>query len=306
VGLWGASIGAQIYRYRHVSDRVQRQQTRWVVYGLTITLAVGMTFYFARQMNYPEGGPGNGPALLYDVAMTTGMYLAILATPVTIGISILRYQLWGIDLLISRTLVYVPLTAILAGLYSATVTLCQKLFIAVTGDKSDAAVILTTLVLATTFTPIKNALQGIVDKRFKEALDPERVLKAFNEDVQEEISLIDARRITRRLLDEAVHAFGARSGAVYLGPANQETPAHTIGEWTGAGVLDLPLETAGLRLGRLVLGPRRRNVEYTAQDREILQATVTLVADAIGTAKVPVTGRPLPPANTLTLPTLNR
>ena len=306
VGLWGASIGAQIYRYRRVSDQVQRQQTRWVLYGVTVTLALGMTFYFARRLDGMPDGPTTGAALVYDLATLTGMYLALLVTPLTIGISILRYRLWGIDMLINRTLVYVPLTAILAGVYAASVTLCQKMFIAVTGDKSDAAIILTTLVLATTFTPIKNALQAFVDKRFKDALDPARVLKAFNEDVQEEISLIDARRITHRLLDEAAHAFGAQSGAVYLGPANQETPAHTIGEWTGTGVLDLPLETAGVRLGRLALGPRRHDAEYTAQDREMLQTTVTLVADAIGTAKVPGAGRPLTPAGTLTLPTLNR
>ena len=296
VGLLGASIIAQIYRYRYLSNRTQRQQTRWVLYGLTVTLVLGTTFYFARQMDGIQDGPASGPALVYDLVTLTGMYLAILVTPLTLGISILRYRLWGIDMLINRTLVYVPLTAILAGVYSATVTLCQKTFITFTGDKSDAAIILTTLVLATTFTPIKNGLQGFVDKRFKDAPDPARVLKAFNADVEAEISLIDARRITHRLLDEAAHAFGAQSGAVYLGPADQETLVHTTGDWTGSGVLDLPLETAGMRLGRLVLGPRRHDAEYTAQDRESLQATVTLVADAIGTAKVPVAARPVPHA----------
>ena len=62
---------------------------------------------------------------------------------------------------------YIPLTGILGGLYAAGVALFQRLFVAVTGDKSDGAVVITTLVLAGMFTPIKNWLQGFVDRRFK-------------------------------------------------------------------------------------------------------------------------------------------
>ena len=78
----------------------------------------------ASASTSPAPSTRPGPArhtnnLLYDLATLTGMYLAVLMTPLAIGISILRYRLWGIDVLINRTLVYVPLTAILAGIYSA-------------------------------------------------------------------------------------------------------------------------------------------------------------------------------------------
>ena len=80
-----------------------------------------------------------------------------------------RYRLYEIDHLISRTLVYVPLTALLAGLYAATVTLLQRLFQSLTGDRSDAAIIISTLILASVFTPLRKWLEGIVERRFKPA-----------------------------------------------------------------------------------------------------------------------------------------
>jgi hypothetical protein len=61
----------------------------------------------------------------------------------------------------------VPLTALLAGLYAATVTLLQRVFQSVSGDKSDAAIIISTLILASVFTPVRKWLEGIVERRFK-------------------------------------------------------------------------------------------------------------------------------------------
>ena len=93
--------------------------------------------------------------------------MAILAyplLPIAVGIAILRYRLYDIDIVIQRTLVYVPLTALLAGIYAASIGISQRLFIAVTGNSSDGAIVLSTLILATTFTPIKNAIQGRVDR----------------------------------------------------------------------------------------------------------------------------------------------
>jgi len=290
LGLFGAAMYAQIYRYRYLSDRRQRQQTRWVVFGLTITLVVGIAAYIPRQFDPAFANDGNNATLLYNLITLTGMYLAILTTPLTMGISMLRFRLWDIDTLIVRTLVYVPLTAVLAGVYSASISLFQKTFIAFTGDKSDAAIVITTLVLATTFTPIKNSLQTFVDSHFKEVPDPAKLLSAFNEHVQKSVARIDAHRISRRLLDEVARAYEAQSGAIYLGPDGDEQSVHSVGPTPGIVVLSLPLEAEGFRLGRLVLGPRRSEVEYTPQDRARLETTVGLVAEALYTAH---TARPL-------------
>ena len=281
LGLWGACIYAQIYRYRHQSDRIQRQQTKWVVYGATATLVVGLAFYFPRALDPALSQPGTAATLLYDLITQTGVNLAVLMLPLAIGISILRYRLWGIDLLINRTLVYVPLTGILAGVYSASIALFQKVFQALTGDKSDAAIVITTLILATLFTPVKNALQSFVDKRFKETPDPAKVLKAFNELVQTDIAVVDPDRAARRLLEEAVRAFEAEGGVVYFGAGEQATLIHTVGQWTGNAALTIPLESGGKTLGRIVLGPRPHGLEYGPQDRTSLQASAGLVTGAI-------------------------
>src|SRR5205814_8583727 len=93
--------------------------------------------------------------------------VGLLLVPVAVGIAVTRYRLYQIDHLISRTLVYVPLTAVLAGLYAATVTLLQRTFQSVTGNSSDAAIIISTLILASVFTPIRKWLEAIVERRFK-------------------------------------------------------------------------------------------------------------------------------------------
>lgn len=144
-------IAAVIIRYRR-GDSIERQQQRWFLAAVVLAalpLALSMT-------------PGiGGPGMLLVAAL--GLFLV----PVSVGIAVLRYRLYEIDHLINRTLVYVPLTALLAGLYAATVTLLQRVFQSVTGDRSDAAVIISTLILASVFTPVRKWLEGIVDRRFK-------------------------------------------------------------------------------------------------------------------------------------------
>src|SRR3954463_9834736 len=86
--------------------------------------------------------------------------LAVTAIPTAIGVAILRYRLYEIDIIINRTVVYVTLTAVLAGLYTAAVALFQRTIVALTGQSSDLAIVLTLFVLATVFTPVKNTLQS--------------------------------------------------------------------------------------------------------------------------------------------------
>src|SRR5206468_1779904 len=116
----------------------------------------------------------------------------------------------------SRTAVYVPLTAILAGLYAASIAFLQQLFIAATGSPSDGAVILSTLVLVATFTPIKNALQAFVDRRFRDAQDAERRLGAFVDGVASAMWEPSNARVMRGFLGEVVRAVDASGGAAYV------------------------------------------------------------------------------------------
>jgi hypothetical protein len=93
--------------------------------------------------------------------------IAVTAIPTAVGIAILRYRLYDIDIIINRTLVYVTLTGVLAGMYTAAVALFQRVIVATTGQSSDIAIVLTLFILATVFTPIKNTLQSTADRYLK-------------------------------------------------------------------------------------------------------------------------------------------
>ncbi|HEV8655131.1 MAG TPA: SHOCT domain-containing protein [Candidatus Limnocylindria bacterium] len=97
---------------------------------------------------------------------------AVTALPLAVGIAILRYRLYDIDVIINRTLVYGLLTAVLAGLYAATLSVFERLFVAITGQESDVAVVMSLFVLTTVFTPVKNSLQTTVDSRLKPEKPP--------------------------------------------------------------------------------------------------------------------------------------
>jgi hypothetical protein len=87
--------------------------------------------------------------------------------PIAAAAAISRYRLYDVDLLIGRTLVYVPLMAILSGLYTASIALIQRLFVAVTGETSDVAIVLTLLLVASAFTPVRRSLESALERRFQ-------------------------------------------------------------------------------------------------------------------------------------------
>ena len=163
IGLTGAAAWSTVLRYRSGSQ-LERQQLKWFALGTVVFLAIG-TFY-----SLTAGLQGANPRLA-DVAWVA-LVLAAALLPLAAAIGILRYGLFDIDQIISRTFVYGMLTAILAGVYTASIRFFNWAFTEVTGAESEAALVLTTLLLATTFTPIKKSLERIVDRRYSAATPP--------------------------------------------------------------------------------------------------------------------------------------
>lgn len=280
VGLFLIGIFSQVYRYRNISNQTQRQQTKWLVLGVVGAITVAAAYVIAiNALGLLERG-GWDTLLLRLIGRTTRQ-LALALLPVALAFSILRYGLWEIDVIIRRTLVYVPLSGILAGLFAATITLSQKLFVALTGQQSDLATVLTTLVVVAAFTPIRDRLQASVDKRFKNVSDAAVKLESFAEQIRSRVTPIEAHQVIRRFLEEAVAASGAKGGTVYLENGGALQPIQTLGAWDGHAALSVPLTLNGMSIGKLDLGARKDGDNYPAHDRAALEQAALVVARAI-------------------------
>jgi hypothetical protein len=161
MGLLGTIVLAQVYRYLRVSGPIERQQTKWVVFGLAAAIA-GFTLVNVPTVIFPEKllRPGV-PNLLYALVNLTLTNISLLLIPLSIGVAILRYRLWDIDIIINRTLVYSALTATVIGLYLLVVGGLGTLF----HDEGNlAASLVAAGVVAFLFSPLRDRLQRGVNR----------------------------------------------------------------------------------------------------------------------------------------------
>jgi hypothetical protein len=120
--------------------------------------------------------------------------VGVVGLPVAVGMAILRYHLYNIDFIINRTLVYGSLTAVLAVLYFGSIVVLQLLFRALTGEGSQLVVVASTLAIAALFNPLRNRIQGFIDRRFyRRKYDAAKTLAALSVKLRDETHL-DALR----------------------------------------------------------------------------------------------------------------
>ena len=199
-GFIGASLFAQVYRYRRVSDPVQRQQTKWVVFGVTVALGgfLGVRLGLVLLILIIPSLEQN---VLIGFAAYTALPLFLLLIPLSIGLAILRSRLWDIDLIIRRTLIYSILTGTLALIYFGSVVVLQAGFRALTQQENppEFATVLSTLAIAALFAPLRRRVQDVMDRRFyRKKYDAEKVLAAFGATARDET---DLDRLTARLVE---------------------------------------------------------------------------------------------------------
>jgi len=163
---------------------VERQQIKWFAYAAAAYVSAGILAYIIpRVIDTP----------LWFEQVSFALNIAFIpAIPIAIGIAILRYRLYDIDILINRTLVYGSLTLMLALVYFGGVAASQVVFTALTGqeEQPQLTIVVSTLVIAALFTPLRRRIQSFIDRRFyRRKYDAAKTLEAFSAQLRDETDL---------------------------------------------------------------------------------------------------------------------
>jgi len=160
---------------------VERQQIKWFAYAVAVLgSGIVLKYFISEPFELAWLGWVGRPLVLAGLA----------GIPVSMGIAVLRYRLYDIDIIINRTLVYGSLSATLVALYFGGIVVLQRVFVLLTGQQSTLAVVASTLLIAALFTPLRRRIQGFIDRRFyRRKYDARKTLEAFSTKLKNETDL---------------------------------------------------------------------------------------------------------------------
>jgi hypothetical protein len=213
--IWFATgLFSQIHRYRCVSTESQRQQTRWIVFSLTIAFIGYFAYNLPLQIIPALKQPGY-THLLYTLIGEPIYLISLLTVPVFLTISITYHQLWNIDFLINRTIVYGVVTGVLGALYIGAIVIMQKISLALTGvARGELIVGITTAIFTLLFMPVRKRIQRVVDRQFyREQVDFRQAFTEFSQQVR---TIIELPELLHVLVERTAQLYHAQHGAVYL------------------------------------------------------------------------------------------
>ena len=206
VGAIGLAVVSLVRRYRSSSDEIRRQ-IRWFAFAAGLAGPVFALYVISYLLGLPD---------VISRSASIAVLAAILAMPVAAGIAILRYRLYEIDRIISRTISYGVVTSLLVGAYALAILVLQGPLASLTGGQT-IAVALSTLVAAALFQPLRVRVQRAVDRRFDRArFDAERTSASFAERLRVEVDIDavtdDLRDTVRRSIKPAGLGLWLRGG----------------------------------------------------------------------------------------------
>ena len=182
---WLGSLAGQALSFRR-SSGIRRQQLKWLLAGSAVALAGIALGIGLRGLPWLSGAAGA---------------IGFLAIPVSIGVAVLRYRLFDIDRIVSRTLAYAIVTGLLVGVYAGLVLLTTEVF----GFHTPVAVAASTLAAAALFTPVRRRVQRLVDRRFNRArYDAETTVAAFADRLKDAVNLDAARDDLAKTVHQAL------------------------------------------------------------------------------------------------------
>ena len=181
LGFLLSSVVSLVVRFRR-SQGQERQQMKWLTYAAATVVGMVLLTTLLEAANL---------VFLSEMAGLAADLL-IAGIPVGVGIAVLRYRLYDIDVVINRTLVYGSLTALLALVYLGGVTATQTIFRTLTGEQEQPqlAIVVSTLIIAALFNPLRRRIQSFIDRRFyRSKYDARKTLEAFSAQLREETDL---------------------------------------------------------------------------------------------------------------------
>jgi hypothetical protein len=175
IGLMLAAAASLVVRLVRSRGK-ERQQIEWFVFAAAL-----VPLWFVINTPIEQASP-----VLFRVLDA----IIISGVPVAAGIAILRYRLYDIDRIINRTIVYAALTAFLIALYFGAIVISQQVFVLLAGQRSTLAVVVSTLVIAALFNPLRHRTQSFVDRRFyRRKYDARKTLESFSARLRDETDL---------------------------------------------------------------------------------------------------------------------
>ena len=210
LALFAIAPYSAIYRYRRVSNPIERQQTKWVVASFAAAFIYSFLSFGLIPALFPSLTQANVSFVIFmlvDIALNVVLFATI---PIAIGVAIFRYRLWDIDVLVNRGLVYALLTGSLIAIYLLFVTAIQFLLRTITGQESPLAVVISTLAIAALFNPLRQRIQAVIDRRlYRRKYDAERTLEAFGATVRDEVDLNELSDSLLEIVDRSLQPAGA-------------------------------------------------------------------------------------------------
>ena len=206
----------QLYRYRRVSGPRERQQTKWVIFGLAVPIVVNVIVTVLYLIFPMAALSGSFFSLAYNVFGACWP----LFIPLSFGFAMLRSRLWDIDVLINRTLVYGALTASLTGIYVGLVIGLSTLLRGLISQDNGVAIVLSTLAIYFLFQPLRRGIQRSIDRRFyRSKYDATKTLAAFSAALRNEV---DLSHLSEQLVEVVQETMQPTSVSLWLRPPEHE------------------------------------------------------------------------------------
>jgi signal transduction histidine kinase len=253
-----AGIMSQIYRYRIVSSAIEKQQTKWVIYGVTVSMGA---YLMIRELSIRVQDP-LGSGLAMNIALTLISILFILLIPLSISIAVIRYRLWDINPIINRTLVYGALSALTIALYIFAVGLASRYFQGANLIVSFIA----TGIIAILFEPLRERLQRAVNRlMYGERDDPATVLTRLSQRLDSALAPDSVLQTIVETLAQTLRlpyvAISLSDGAPRFVSTSHQPPPE---------IIHLPLMYQTERVGVLLLAPRAEGESFSTADMNLL------------------------------------